>query len=99
MIGRGGKRFWTSAAVVKTAGGHAIELDGRPVRTPARALLVLPSRAMADAVAGTLEVLDEAVLARPAAAAPGIRAQSIQRGDFVLFGNTLGHECAAGTPA
>ena len=38
-------------------------------------------------------------LARPAAAAPGIRAQSIQRGDFVLFGNTLGHECAAGTPA
>ncbi|MCB1365530.1 MAG: ATPase [Rhodobacteraceae bacterium] len=51
MIGRGGKRFWTSAAVVETAGGHAIELDGRPVRTPARALLVLPSRAMADAVA------------------------------------------------
>lgn len=51
MIGRGGKRFWTSAAVVEMAGGHGIELDGRPVRTPARALLVLPSRAMADAVA------------------------------------------------
>ncbi|MFV0512651.1 MAG: ATP12 family chaperone protein [Jhaorihella sp.] len=47
----GAKRFWTSAAVVDAGGGHGIELDGRPVRTPARALLVLPTRAMAEAVA------------------------------------------------
>lgn len=32
-------------------------------------------------------------------AAPKLRAQISQKGDFVLIGNTLGHECAAGTPA
>src|SRR4051794_13006788 len=31
-------------------------------------------------------------------AAPKLRAQVNQKGDFVLLGNTLGHECAAGTP-
>lgn len=33
------------------AGGHGIALDGRPVRTPARAPLVLPTPALAQAVA------------------------------------------------
>ncbi|MEZ4247559.1 MAG: hypothetical protein R3B99_04885 [Polyangiales bacterium] len=37
-------------------------------------------------------------LARPASAAPGLRAQSIQRGDFVLFGNTLGPGRTLGSP-
>ncbi len=32
-------------------------------------------------------------------AAPTLRFQTEQRGDFVLLGNTLGHECAGGTPA
>jgi uncharacterized repeat protein (TIGR01451 family)/MYXO-CTERM domain-containing protein len=32
-------------------------------------------------------------------AAPTLRAQVSQEGDFALIGNTLGHECAAGTPA
>lgn len=32
-------------------GGHAVRLDGRPVRTPAKGALILPTRAMADAVA------------------------------------------------
>lgn len=34
-----------------------------------------------------------------AAAAPALRVSVTQRGDFVLLGNTLGYECAAGTPA
>jgi len=34
-----------------------------------------------------------------AGAAPTLRMQVIQHGDFVLVGNTLGHDCAAGTPA
>lgn len=46
------RRFWTEAAVEETEDGHIVALDGRPVRTPARAPLVLPSRPLAEAVAG-----------------------------------------------
>jgi len=34
-----------------------------------------------------------------ARAAPTLRVQVDQKGDFVLLGNTLGHDCAAGVPA
>jgi clumping factor A len=34
-----------------------------------------------------------------AGAAPKLRAQVDQRGDFALIGNTLGHDCRAGIPA
>lgn len=34
-----------------------------------------------------------------ARAAPALRVQTTQHGDFLMVGNTLGHECAAGTPA
>jgi clumping factor A len=37
--------------------------------------------------------------ARPAAAAPALRVQMDLQGDFVLFGNTLAHECDPGAPA
>ena len=42
------KRFWT-AVTVNT--DRAIELDGKPVRTPGRAPLALPTDALAEAVA------------------------------------------------
>ena len=45
------KRFWTSAAVVQTTDGFAVELDGRGVKTPAKRALVLPSRGFAQAIA------------------------------------------------
>lgn len=45
------KRFWKAAAAVETEGGFKIELDGRPVKTPAKTLLVVPSADMAAAVA------------------------------------------------
>lgn len=45
------KRFWKEVAVVDQDDGYAITLDGKPVRTPARAPLVLPNKALADAVA------------------------------------------------
>jgi chaperone required for assembly of F1-ATPase len=41
------KRFWSDV----TVDGRAIRLDGRPVRTPLRAELVLPTDAFAEAVA------------------------------------------------
>jgi len=45
------KRFWTSATVAPDAGGFTVHLDGRPLKTPAKAPLVLPTRALAQAVA------------------------------------------------
>lgn len=45
------KRFWKEAAVVREDGGWAIELDRRPVRTPARATLAVPTQALANAIA------------------------------------------------
>ena len=45
------KRFWTDAGVVEAGDGFAITLDGRPVKTPARADLVVPTRTLADAIA------------------------------------------------
>jgi chaperone required for assembly of F1-ATPase len=45
------RRFWTQAAVVPTPGGYAIGLDARQVRTPRKAALILPTAALAEAVA------------------------------------------------
>ncbi len=45
------KRFWKAASVVASGEGFEVLLDGRPVRTPAKASLLLPSRALADAIA------------------------------------------------
>lgn len=46
------KRFWAAAEVIKTETGHTIALDGRRVKTPARADLVLPTLVLANAIAG-----------------------------------------------
>lgn len=45
------KRFWKNATVAEVSGSPAVLLDGRPIRTPSRALLTLPSIALAEAVA------------------------------------------------
>jgi len=45
------KRFWQRATVVQQGDGWGISLDGRPVRTPARALLVLSTETLANAIA------------------------------------------------
>lgn len=45
------KRFWKEASVTEAEGGHTVTLDGRPVRTPAKAPLILPTQAMAQQVA------------------------------------------------
>lgn len=47
----GSKRFYKSVSVTDQPGGFALQLDGRPVRTPGKAPLVLPTRALAEAVA------------------------------------------------
>lgn len=45
------KRFWKAAEVTDADAGFSVTLDGRPVRTPAKAPLILPTRAMAAAIA------------------------------------------------
>ncbi len=45
------KRFWKEAEATPQDGGWGIALDGRPVRTPARAPLVVASPALAEAIA------------------------------------------------
>src|SRR5580692_7254559 len=45
------KRFYQRAESAKTAAGYAITLDGKPIRTPGKRDLLLPSRALAAAIA------------------------------------------------
>nr|WP_316654266.1 ATP12 family chaperone protein [uncultured Gellertiella sp.] len=42
------KRFYKSVSHEAEEGGHAILLDGRPVKTPARKVLLVPTPALAD---------------------------------------------------
>jgi chaperone required for assembly of F1-ATPase len=45
------KRFWKTAEVVELGAGFGIALDGRTVKTPAKAELSVPTRALAEAIA------------------------------------------------
>ena len=44
------KRFWKDVSVEREGDGWGIRLDGRPVRTPARAALTVPIEALARAI-------------------------------------------------
>jgi chaperone required for assembly of F1-ATPase len=45
------KRFYTSADVSEVDGGYAIMLDGKPIKTPSGRQVIVPARAIADAIA------------------------------------------------
>lgn len=45
------RRFWEAAEAIEADGGFAILLDGRQVKTPAKADLILPTATLANAVA------------------------------------------------
>jgi len=45
------KRFYTEVTVASEPGGWGVHLDGKPVRTPAQVPLLVPTVALADAVA------------------------------------------------
>jgi len=45
------KRFWRTAAATEREGGWSVELDGKPLRTPARGAFVVPTSALAEAIA------------------------------------------------
>lgn len=55
------KRFWKQADAVACDGGYTVHLDGRPVRTPAKAALVVPKQAMAEAIAQEWDAQTDAI--------------------------------------
>ena len=55
------KRFYKSAGVAARDGGFVLELDGRPARTPAKNLLVFPTRALAELIAAEWDAQSETI--------------------------------------
>jgi chaperone required for assembly of F1-ATPase len=47
-----GKRFWKNATVTDASSGWQVLLDGRPIRTPSKSPMDLPTEEMAHAIAG-----------------------------------------------
>jgi chaperone required for assembly of F1-ATPase len=45
------RRFWKHAEAVAVDGGWGVELDGKPLRTPGKLPLVVPTKALARAIA------------------------------------------------
>ena len=58
------KRFYDGVSVAADGDGWTVRLDDRPVRTPARAALIMPTPALADAVAAEWAAQDGVI--RPA---------------------------------
>ncbi len=55
------KRFWKAVTVEAVEGGYTIRLDSRPVKTPGKNLLVVPTEALARAIAAEWEAQQGAV--------------------------------------
>lgn len=55
------KRFWTETTVVEAGQGFSVTLDGRAVKTPAKAALDVPTRALAEAIAAEWDAQEEKV--------------------------------------
>ncbi len=76
------KRFWTDVQVEPTSDGFTVQLDGRSVKTPAKALLVVPTAQMAEAIAeewrAVVEKIDPEVMPFTRSANAAIDKVSIQ---------------------
>jgi len=55
------KRFWKEANVIEDEDGFGIQLDTRPVKTPAKAALIVPSRPLAEAIAAEWDAQEELI--------------------------------------
>lgn len=55
------RRFWKQATVAPVEGGFTVLLDGRPVRTPAKASLTLPTEGLARTVATEWDAQQEKI--------------------------------------
>jgi len=55
------KRFWGEATVVEDGDQFSVQLDGRSVKTPAKAPLVVPTQAIAKAIAAEWQAVEEKI--------------------------------------
>lgn len=55
------KRFWKEVSVAETGSGFTVALDGRRVKTPAKAPLEVPTAKMARAIAAEWDAQEEGV--------------------------------------
>jgi len=55
------RRFWTSAIAVPCEGGYSVQLDTRPLRTPLKALLVVPTLGLAQEIAAEWQAQETTV--------------------------------------
>ena len=55
------RRFWKDSSVESAEDGFTVHLDGRPVRTPAKRPLILPTEALAQEVAAEWQAQDEEI--------------------------------------
>lgn len=55
------RRFWDAAQVVALEDGFTVHLDARPLRTPAKGALVVPTQALARAIAAEWDAQDEVI--------------------------------------
>jgi len=56
------KRFYKEVAVAASEGGFAVLLDGKPIRTPAKAPLTVKSKALADAIAAEWQAQGDTIV-------------------------------------
>ena len=52
------KRFWEQAHVVKAEGGYTVTLDKRPLKTPMKRPLIVPSEALAAEIAAEWQAIE-----------------------------------------
>ncbi|MBR0753613.1 ATPase [Bradyrhizobium jicamae] len=55
------KRFYTDVGVAEAAGGFAVTLDGRPIKTPTGKGVTAPTRAIADMIAAEWRAQGESI--------------------------------------
>ncbi|WP_068118486.1 ATP12 family chaperone protein [Tropicimonas marinistellae] len=55
------KRFWKRADITECDGGWGVSLDGRPLRTPAKAVLLVPTRPLAREIAAEWDAQAEVI--------------------------------------
>jgi chaperone required for assembly of F1-ATPase len=87
MTSRTIKRFYQEASAAPVGGGYGVELDGRPIRTPGKAHLMVPSAALAEALAAEwaaqVEVVKPEAMALTSLACTAIDRVMPQRGEMV----------------
>jgi chaperone required for assembly of F1-ATPase len=95
------KRFYIGVGIGETDGGFTVELDGRALKSPGKTKVVVPTRALAEAMArewdaqgsiiapGTMPVtrLVNSAVEGGAAAEPGLRSEIVKYagGDLMLY--------------